>query len=214
MKKPVVFFDFDNTITACDTFDGMLPLFSRTKRWITLERDWKKGRISSRECLAGQLQGLSLTRRSLDEYLSGIKLDPCFKDLLGLLRLKKIKTVVLSDNFDYILKSIFRNHGLPNLKFYCNQLSFKNGRMIAGFPLSGPECRICGHCKTRSLLAEAAGDEPIFYIGDGYSDSCPARYAQVVFAKGELSRLCQKRKIDFLPYRSLRDVYRYFNTRP
>ncbi len=206
----MVFFDFDNTIATRDTFDGMLPLFSQDRRWMALEEEWKKGKISSRECLAGQLAGLRLAREKLDRYLRGVKLDPYFKGLLGLLRRKKIKTVVLSDNFDYILKAVFKNHAVRNLKVYCNKLGFKNNRPIPSFPFTNSRCRLCGHCKTKNLLLEAGKNAPIVYIGDGHSDSCPVKYAHVVFAKDDLRHFCEKRKINFFAYRNFRDIYHYF----
>ncbi len=42
LKNPVVFFDFDNTITTFDVLDDMLARFSRNDNWIKLEEQWKK----------------------------------------------------------------------------------------------------------------------------------------------------------------------------
>ena len=51
----VVFLDFDNTITSYDVFDNMLERFAKSQGWVALEKNWKEGRIGSRECLAGQM---------------------------------------------------------------------------------------------------------------------------------------------------------------
>ncbi|MDP2043906.1 MAG: hypothetical protein Q8K15_01905, partial [Candidatus Omnitrophota bacterium] len=105
-RKCIVFFDFDNTIATCDVFDNMLLLFSRNDRWVELEKKWRNGRIGSKTCLEGQLRGMHLDKKSLDAYLSKIKLDPYFKQLYRFLQVKKVKTIVLSDDFDYMINRI------------------------------------------------------------------------------------------------------------
>lgn len=123
-EKCVVFFDFDNTISTCDCFDNMLPRFSQDDLWVGLEKKWKKGKIGSRDCLEGQIKGMSITKSSLDSYLSGVRLDPYFKKIVRVLDSKGVKTIVLIDNFDYILKRILDLHGIKNLKIYSNTCSF------------------------------------------------------------------------------------------
>lgn len=44
------------------------------------------------------------------------------------------------------------------------------------------------------------------YIGDGYSDQCPARFADFVFAKGRLIKYCQQQNITFFEFRNFSDV--------
>ncbi|MBM3249646.1 MAG: HAD-IB family phosphatase [Candidatus Omnitrophica bacterium] len=208
--KCIVFFDFDNTIATCDVFDSMLPRFSRNDLWIELEKDWRKGKIGSKECLELQIRGMSLDKARLDKYLSGIKLDPYFKKLVKLFQNRKIRTIVLSDNFDYILKRVLNYNAINKLKIYSNKLRFAKGRISPCFPYRSANCQICAHCKTKNLLANIKRDSIIIYIGDGRSDICPAGYADIVFAKEELLDYYRDKKMMCLAYRSLKDVYEYF----
>lgn len=121
-EKCVVFFDFDNTISTCDCFDNMLPRFSQDDLWVDLEKKRKKGKVGYRDCLEGQIKGMGITKSSLDSYLSGVRLDPYFKKIVRALDSKGVKTIVLSDNFDYILKRILGLRGIKNLKIYSNIL--------------------------------------------------------------------------------------------
>lgn len=210
MQKYTVFFDFDNTITAYDVFDDMVLRFSEDDRWAELERQWKEGRIGSRECLKGQIEGVAITKRALDKYLAGVKLDPYFKKLIKLLDSKKNKIVVLSDNFDYILKAILKNNGIGNLKIYSNKVKICGTRLAPYFPLADKDCLVCGHCKRNSLLANNGGGSTTVYIGDGLSDVCPSEYTDMVFAKEDLSKELKKRRIPHIAYRGLKDVYKYF----
>jgi len=209
-QKCVVFFDFDNTIATCDVFDSMLPVFSRDNLWVKLEKDWEDGKIGSHKCLKDQIRGLSITRPALDNYLSGIRLDPYFSKLVSILSGMKIKIVVLSDNFDYILKRILHNHGIRNLNIYSNKLNFKGGRLTPVFPYRNKKCNICAHCKSKNLLANVSHDSIIIYIGDGRSDICPSKYADIVFAKDSLLSYFQEKKLTCFSYKSLKDVYTSF----
>ncbi|MDD2679332.1 MAG: MtnX-like HAD-IB family phosphatase [Candidatus Omnitrophica bacterium] len=209
-EKCVVFFDFDNTIATCDVFDNMLPRFSQDDLWVKLEKDWQKGRIGSHTCLEGQIKGISITRSALDKYLSGIKLDPYFKKIVKSLSASGIKVVVLSDNFGYILKRILGFNSIRNLKIYSNRLKFAKDKLIPYFPFRSKKCQVCAHCKTKNLLANITADSIIIYIGDGRSDICPSQYADIVFAKDQLLKYFQDKKLTCFAYESLKDVYDYF----
>jgi 2,3-diketo-5-methylthio-1-phosphopentane phosphatase len=209
-EKCVVFFDFDNTIATCDVFDNMLPRFSQDDLWLKLEKDWQKGKIGSHACLEGQIKGISITKRALDEYLSGIKLDPYFRKIVKSLSASGIKVVVLSDNFDYILKRILGFNSIKNLKIYSNKLKFAKDKLIPYFPYRSKKCQVCAHCKTKNLLANVAADSIIIYVGDGRSDICPSQYADIVFAKDQLLKYFQGKKLTCFAYESLKDAYDYF----
>lgn len=210
MKKYTIFFDFDNTITRRDIFDDMLLRFSVDNRWEDLEKRWKEGRIGSRECLQGQLESIRITKKRLDGYLANIKVDPYFKKLIRLFNSRRIKTFILSDNFDYILSRILKANKIWNLKTYSNRIGFDKTRLVPDFPFVNKDCLTCGHCKTNSLLSNVPKGASAVYIGDGLSDVCPSRYANIVFAKESLLEHMGKKRLPHIAYRSLRDVYKYF----
>jgi 2,3-diketo-5-methylthio-1-phosphopentane phosphatase len=206
-KKCIVFFDFDNTIATCDVFDNMLLLFSRDDRWVELEKRWKSGRIGSKTCMEGQIRGMDLGKKSLDAYLPKIKLDPCFKTLYKFLQFKKVKTVVLSDNFDYILNQILKINKVKKLKVLANKLSFSRDKVITDYPFKNKDCQICAHCKTKNLLASSPKGATIIYVGDGTSDICPAKHAQLVFAKDNLLRYFKDNKMEHVVFHNLKEVF-------
>ena len=211
--KLVVFFDFDNTITRFDVIDDMLERFSMDDRWIALENKWKKGRIGSRECLKGQVEGIRISRKGLDSYLHRVKLDPHFKKILGLLRSKNVKTVILSDNFDYILKTVLKVNGVNGLRIYSNKVKVANDRLMPSFPLAKKNCNgTCGHCKDTSMHRVAGKGDTLVYIGDGRSDICPAKSADIVFAKDALLDYFRSKKLEHIPIKDLGAVYKYFKT--
>lgn len=209
-KNPIVFLDFDNTITTFDILDDMLECFSVDDRWKALEELWKEGKIGSKECLEGQVQGLRLTKAMLDSYLDKVKLDPNFKELLVLLKDKKINTVIVSDNFDYILKAILERNGITGIDVYSNGMKMVKDRVKASFPLNDPSCGDCAHCKKTTMKKIVKDDSRVFYVGDGRSDICASTEADVVFAKGVLSEYFKKKNLPHITIRDLGDVVEYF----
>jgi 2,3-diketo-5-methylthio-1-phosphopentane phosphatase len=212
--KIVVFFDFDNTITTFDILDDMLLKFSRNDAWKALEKRWQKGTIGSRECLEGQVAGIAMTKAGLDRYLAKVKIDLFFKKLVRLLDSRKIKSYILSDNFGYILRRILKNNGLGGLKLYANSVAFKDGRLIPGFPFTNGRCDYCAHCKKETLLARTPKGFMAVYVGDGLSDVYPSKYADIVFAKDSLLEYYRTNRLSCIPYRNMKDVYRFFKSLP
>lgn len=208
-KKTAVFFDFDNTVTTFDVLDDMLERFSKDEAWIGLEKRWKAGKIGSRECLEGQMKGLRINKKRLDSYLAGIKIDPYFKKILGLLGSARIPAFILSDNFKFILKSILRYNNISGLKLYSNSLRLSGERLIPSFPLASKTCSLCANCKKEVMLSHISNGTRALYIGDGLSDVCPSRFAAMVFAKHTLLKYCREEGLNHVPFNSLKDVYLY-----
>jgi 2,3-diketo-5-methylthio-1-phosphopentane phosphatase len=212
--KYTVFFDFDNTITSFDVIDDMLERFSMDESWIKLENKWKSGKIGSKACLKGQIGSIRISKNKLNSYLKRVKIDPHFKKTLSLLRSEKIKTFVLSDNFDYILKNILKSNGVKGLPVFSNKVRISGERLVPSFPLSNNSCGdYCGHCKLSSMRRLSDKDNTIVYVGDGCSDICPAKAADVVFAKDALLEHFKSKKLDHIPLKNMNDVYKYFKTR-
>jgi 2,3-diketo-5-methylthio-1-phosphopentane phosphatase len=209
-KRYAVFIDFDNTITTRDVFDGIVAGFSADERWKVLEKDWKAGRIGSKECLERQLKGVRVTRRRLDSYLSKVRLDPYFRRLFRLLRSKRVKTIILSDNFDYILKAILFKKGFKDAKIFSNRVRLADSSLVPDFPLRDAQCLKCAHCKRNTMFANISEGETTVYIGDGLSDLCPSRYADIVFAKGSLAGYLRREKKPHIACGGLKKVYGYF----
>jgi 2-hydroxy-3-keto-5-methylthiopentenyl-1-phosphate phosphatase len=44
------------------------------------------------------------------------------------------------------------------------------------------------------------------YIGDGYSDTCPAQQADIVFAKSSLLKFCRKHGISAIAFENFSDI--------
>ncbi|MGB8166005.1 MAG: MtnX-like HAD-IB family phosphatase [Chthoniobacteraceae bacterium] len=207
-RSSVVYFDFDNTISTFDVLDSIIERFAADRHWEELEREWQAGRLSTRDCLDGQVRSLRVTWSELREHLRAVKLDPAFLPLLALLRQRGIEHMVVSDSFSVIIAEVFAQHGIADVPIFANELTFTGDRVIPHFPHSNPDHPACAHCKRLHLLARPA--QPSIYVGDGRSDLCPALVADVVFAKDSLLRDLTARKVACRPITDLSGVLEYF----
>ncbi|HEY4612759.1 MAG TPA: 2-hydroxy-3-keto-5-methylthiopentenyl-1-phosphate phosphatase, partial [Bacteroidota bacterium] len=82
----------------------------------------------------------------------------------------------------------------------------KATKFVPSFPYRDEECDRCGNCKRNHLLTISGDDDVLVYVGDGISDRCPVRYADIVFAKHSLVSYCQRQNISYYRYRTFGDV--------
>src|SRR5205814_5810836 len=102
---PVVFLDFDGTITRRDVVDVILETYA-DERWLEIEKQWRSGRIGSRDCLRAQMALVHTTQKRLDRLIDSIQVDEGFKLLLEVCVRHEIATHIISDGFDYCIRRI------------------------------------------------------------------------------------------------------------
>lgn len=201
-----VFIDFDNTITRGDVLDGVIERFADGDTWRSLEDDWIAERIGARACLDGQLRTLRATWPEFTHHLNQATLDPGFTTLLALAERAQIELTVVSDNFDLFVGHILHRHGLDHVAVRANHLEHHGDRVVPSFPFANPACPGCAHCKKTHFVPRHADPRRVIYIGDGRSDLCPARHADIVFAKAGLLAQLRRENIACHPFDGLAQV--------
>ena len=204
MTKTVLFIDFDNTISIGDVLDRVIEKFSRTKRWLEWERAWVANRLSSLECLRLQIGDLDVSKQALLEYVRGADIDPGFVRLQQWACNAGAELIIVSDNFELILREVLHRHGVVPPTIFANTLAFESSRLVPSFPYRSATCTRCAHCKA-SHFSRYNGYRTI-YVGDGLSDLCPALRADQVFAKDTLAKYLLEQGRPFVPFSELGDV--------
>ncbi|MGE5512342.1 MAG: HAD-IB family phosphatase [Bacteroidota bacterium] len=183
-----VYVDFDGTIAPGEPTDALFDQFADPS-WRQIEDEWQKGRLSSRECMSGQVALLRATPTVVDEFLRGVEIDPHFPEFVKLCSARGARVIVVSDGLDRVVGSALRNAGLE-LPFFANRLKWQGGdRWTLEFPHARLDCRSamgnckCGHRRTRPGSLEVM-------VGDGRSDFCLAERAHLVLAKSALASHC------------------------
>ena len=210
-----VFFDFDNTISTSDIIDDILRRFSVDREWLAFEQQWLAGQIGSKQCLTAQLRSVRITQDKLARFLATVHVEPHFSPLVAWLEAQGIQPVILSDSFSFIIQEILKQaqNGARRLPVHSNAMTFEGDRLIPSFPhVDG--CARCANCKARYILDAQRRGRDVIYVGDGLSDVCAAKHADLVFAKATLLDYCRQAGLPCVPYTDLGDVHAHLKELP
>ena len=203
-----VWVDFDGTITRTDVLDELIRRHAGDDSWRAVEADWQAGRIGSRECLSRQLATVRATDDDLDRLLADVPLDPGAARLFAVLAAAGVPAAVVSDGIDRFIAPLLARAGLGHVPVRSNGIVRDGPAMALTCPHASPDCRsAAAHCKCGSIAAlTTEGRDRHVYVGDGRSDLCPARRADVVFANGVLAAALSAEGLPFVPFDTLGDV--------
>ena len=213
-EKVAMICDFDGTIAQRDIGHEYFGEYvSDKEKWEKLLDEWKIGLISSRECLTEEIAMLKTGIKELDSFIDKEVLDPYFADFVDFCNAQKYEIEILSDGLDYYIEYLLIKFGLGFIRFKSNKLVYEDGEIIGvEFPYyNSMNCEMCGNCKRKHV--EELREKGFFtvYVGNGYSDRCPAQYSDVVFAKDDLLSYCEQNGIEHTPFKNFRDVEREFS---
>src|SRR6267378_1672976 len=82
LLKPVLFFDFDNTLMQGDILDEVIEKYSPNEAWRDWEDAWAKGHLPARDCLRLQVENMRVSRERLFEDLTRVRIDPAFAEIV------------------------------------------------------------------------------------------------------------------------------------
>jgi 2,3-diketo-5-methylthio-1-phosphopentane phosphatase len=151
-------------------------------------------------------------KTALDAFLDSQEIDPTFTSFMKFCNERELAYYILSDGMDYYIKRILERNGIVGVPCYANTLELvpvhgtSNVKFVPSFPYTDEVCDRCASCKRNHMLSLSSDDDIIVLIGEGYSDKCPARYADVVFAKDELLKYCRQENISYFEYTTFADI--------
>jgi len=207
-----LFVDFDGTITRGDVGN----IFFRSAGGAVCDRlvaRFRAGEISARECFRGEAEAMGRVRaEALWELVDSQEIDPSFVHLVEFCRERSAELLIVSDGLDLYIRRILSRNGCGDVPFASNTAALVRAgddglvEVALAFPHADAGCDRCACCKRDIMLTTSADDDIIAYVGEGFSDRCPVRYADIVFAKDVLQTYCQNENISYYPYLSFDDV--------
>jgi len=204
-----IFCDFDGTAAKNDVGNLLFRTFA-DERCFEIVRSWKEGKISSRECLIDLCKITRVTSEELEQFSNAQELDPYFAVLVEFGQQKNIEVEILSDGLDFYIERILSKYELDSIvAFHSNHLQFINqNQIVSEFPFYDQGCGQCANCKGYHVRRAKEKTKPVVYVGDGLSDRCGAKEADIVFAKRgrDLLRYCQQNQIDYYEFGDFKDV--------
>jgi len=214
----LVMSDFDGTITRRDTGWVVFDELGLDEAW-EWEYRWRDQEISSMECLAGQWGLVHVPPEELLAVIDAIELDERFPEFVRGARAVGAEVVIASDGLSFYLDRMLKRLGLevcdgdpgPDdrsdcIARYVNEAELTDEGVKIGFPHCNEDCLQCGNCKTHHLRRLRLTYERVIYIGDGYSDRCPAEEADIVFAKDHLAKLMEEENVLYIPFGDFGDI--------
>ena len=207
-----LFVDFDGTITREDVGNIFFRTFGGPA-CDELVRRFRAGEISAAACFRGEAEAMGrVDPRALEVLIDARQVDASFGNLVSFCRARGVPLMIVSDGLDLYIRRILENNGWGGVPFLSNEAALvrpaEDGRseISVTFPHADAACDRCACCKRDFMLTVSAEEDIIAYVGEGFSDRCPVRYADIVFAKDALQTYCQNENISYYPYASFNDV--------
>lgn len=206
-RETIVFVDFDGTVAAEIASNRLLDRFA-VADWRALARRFDSGELSFRERVVKGFSLLSGSRKVMSAFSRGLHLRAGFSEFVRFCRGRGYPIIVVSEALDVMIHAMLDEDGF-NLPVYCNRALFHTDGRYSGIELpyvrSDCPCEV-GICKRAIVLEHAKPFERVVYIGDGSNDLCPAREAQVIFARRRLAEHCRSQDIEYIPFEDFFDV--------
>ncbi|HEY8989225.1 MAG TPA: haloacid dehalogenase-like hydrolase [Candidatus Limnocylindrales bacterium] len=184
-----ILLDYDGTVAQTDVGDTVMAEHV-TADWEPIVAAYDEGRIGSRKTMIAELDLLRATEAELMATAAAQPHDPGVARLVRRAEAVGIPVEIVSDGFGFYLPMAMAALGLGELPIVAASTTFAGERVRIDFPNGHPSCFVCGTCKRQRVLAHQAAGRTVVFVGDGESDRYAAGYADVVFAKHALVRIC------------------------
>lgn len=207
--KTVVQCDFDGTITLRDVSYQLLDAFA-DGNWRQLLDEYRQGKISVGTFNTKAFALVKADKQTLLDFIfmqDGVEIRAGFHELVSYCSQKSLKFVIISNGLDFYIEAILKDIGVENLEVLAAQTQFRPGGLEVKYigPDGSPLEDSFKEAYTRLFLSRGYH---VVYVGNGISDSFPARQAHHVFAIGDLLAYCQKVNLQCTPFADLNDVVR------
>jgi 2,3-diketo-5-methylthio-1-phosphopentane phosphatase len=213
-KKPrmLILCDFDGTISTVDMGNEILNRFT-DKGWEEIDRAYCAGEIGSRVAYTQVAPLFTGSKSQMLEFVSSReKIDPHFLEFYRFCQTKGVDLKIVSDGLDFYIDAILKRNNLHDIEFFSNVTVFRNDNKLSiEFPRMNDKCEKCGTCKKGVLRDYRSNYDRVIYVGNGYSDVCPAKDADLVFAKEVLYEKCRQDGTACVHYENFRDILIYLD---
>ena len=217
-REDLIFIDFDGTISGEDTVIAGINARELDEAW-EIEYQWRRGEIDSMECLARQWGMVDLSPAAIYRMIDSFEMDHGFSDMAEAVIQIGAGLVVVSDGLDFYVDRMLGHIGWETcpgemvlqrprhcIPRFANRGVVTDEGIQISFPHRSEQCSQCGNCKLEHLMRLRRHFSRVIYVGDGHSDLCAARFADVVFAKDALEDDFRQAGRAYYPFAELADV--------
>jgi len=205
--KTLVQCDFDGTITEEDMGFLLLDSFA-SEGWRQLLAEYREGRMSVGYFNTKAFATVKADKQTLLKFVrSKVKIRAGFHELLAYCHRKDFRFVIVSNGLVFYIEAILRDIGIDNIDILAAQTNFTPKGIEAKY--IGPEGnQIQDGFKEAYIRLFLRRGYRTVYVGNGISDTSPAKQAHHIFATGELLDYCKETNLNCTPFVDLNDVIR------
>lgn len=215
MSNPVIFCDFDGTVTDKDNIIAIMNRFA-PEGWEELKEGVLNRSISIKEGVGKMfsLLPVSLKEEIREFALENARIRPGFQEFLDFTREEGIPVYIVSGGIDFFLEPIISKFG-PFAGVYCNVSDFSQTTIKIEWPNScDDQCsNDCGCCKPSIMRMLEQSDTYKIVIGDSVTDLEAAKQADYVFARDYLKIKCEEWDIPHTPFETFYDCIEALKTK-
>lgn len=197
--------DYDGTMTTRECNEIALQPFVGDAWW-ALEEESYKDRMSHAEVFDRQIGLIEAPRPELvRRLLAAAEPMPGLHEFFVDLQARGGEAAIVSAGIREAIEAFWARLDLPPVELFASEL-------VGDGPDGGPpyhlafsdalgDCPRCGpkSCKAGVLRRLRRPGDLVLVFGDGPSDLCPAREADLVFARGHLAERCAGEGLDWRP---------------
>jgi 2-hydroxy-3-keto-5-methylthiopentenyl-1-phosphate phosphatase len=181
--------DYDGTVALTDVSDTVMAEHV-PGIWEAEVAAYDAGRMGSRRLMELELALVDVPSADLMATAAAQPHDQGFVPFVRRAQAAGIPVEVVSDGFGFFIEPALAALGVSELPVITARTTFEGRRASIDFPNGNPACLVCGTCKRDRVLAHQAAGRAVVFIGDGESDRYAAGYADIVWAKRSLVRIC------------------------
>ncbi|MEA3557809.1 MAG: MtnX-like HAD-IB family phosphatase [Candidatus Thermoplasmatota archaeon] len=207
-----VMVDFDGTISATDASYAILDRFADGD-WLSIEKRAYDHEISILDALKLQTGMIRCSPEEAEKYLiETIELRPGFREFAGFCEQSGIPLEICSDGFGWSIEVLLRHWDLDRIPWTSNHTVPDSEGWKIEFRHRRENCPINANCKCSHLWKMRERVDKVIFIGDGTTDECVSREADIVFARDKLLELCKQNGIDCIPWTRWEEVLGYLRS--
>ena len=203
-----VLLDFDGTLTNVDVGHMIMDEFA-VPDWESIESGWPGNGASFRGLLEREYALLPSNRERDIERFARHRAEV----RMGAVELVRfcvdngIAVEIVSGGLSNYIDPLLEHFGIPRVPISSLTADFNQGeRAVTTYPEGVVRCDESGACKCARVWHNKEAGRKVVFAGDGASDFCVAKEADVLFARGTLADHCRTTGIPFTPFDSLLPV--------
>ncbi|WP_046226687.1 2-hydroxy-3-keto-5-methylthiopentenyl-1-phosphate phosphatase [Paenibacillus dauci] len=215
-KQPVIFCDFDGTITNTDNIVAIMKHFSPPGyEEIMHEVVAQKRSIRDGVSAMFALMPSSSKAEIIEFVMTHAGIREGYREFLNLVREHQIPYYVTSGGIDFFLKPLLEPFGIPEDHIFCNSADFSGEYIEILWPHPCDEhCENdCGMCKTTVMREFPPEQYERILIGDSLTDFEGARIADLVYSRSVLTEKCKELGVSHVPFHTFHDIINDFRQR-